>query len=55
MNYDINLAIKDVLEGKEPKLYIGLDDMRLENDPELFISLVTKHMAVERYECHKLI
>ena len=36
-----------------PKLEIQLDDSSLYNNPDLFIQIVNKHLASERFQCYQ--
>ena len=53
LNKEIKTTISQIMEGKNlPTLKIALDDSKLENNPQLFVQIVAKHLAVERYDCY---
>jgi hypothetical protein len=58
LSQEINKAIEDVIQGDTndkgevfsvPKLVVKLEDPELEDNVDLFIQIVSKHLAVERY------
>lgn len=61
LNEELNAAISKILQGNTeskptkdpPKLVIHLDDKQLEDNVDLFLQLVNKHYAVERYQIYR--